>query len=107
MNEQNPKRLGEKWVQCPKCKNAVYTPNLTAYSCPYCSIEVDREQNTEKEKEKPMSLRSAIWVIVKTLIFVAIFIVSLLWVLDTMSIIEMHWGTEPDTLLILHRAWIQ
>ena len=77
---------------------------LQTIARPYCSIKVDREQNAEKEKEKLMSTGSAIWVIVKTLIFVAIFIVSLLWVLDTMSIIEMHWGTEPDTLFMILRS---
>lgn len=88
-------------IICPRCGNAVYVSNFTDYSCPYCSVERAEE---EKKIEKPMSLRSAIWVIVKTLIFVAIFIVSLLWVLDTMSIIEMHWGTEPDTLFMILRS---
>ena len=43
--EQKPDRLDRSPIICPKCKNAVYVPNLTTYSCPYCSVEVEVEVN--------------------------------------------------------------
>jgi uncharacterized membrane protein YvbJ len=65
MSEQRP-------IICPKCGNAVYVPNFTAYSCPYCSIEVDTKEKTTKETEKPMSTRKAIFTIGMTVFWATI-----------------------------------
>jgi hypothetical protein len=63
--QQKQDRLGDKWIQCPRCENAVYTQNPVIASCPYCSVDreqgKDKEKEKEKEKEKPMSTRRTVF----------------------------------------------